>query len=199
MTGDFPAVLVRSAVEVQKALSTDAAWLWWRDPAWAGAPEEGALAALCAAVRGTFAERSPVIAASVLIDSQGAVLGPRFEPRYNDLVDLARGAEMQLLPVRAVDTASVLVHRRAFERHGIPRPALGRHGGLEWTARVLADEVACIAGASLVRVSAVVLPRSAVFTEWRVIAGVARAGMWGRGRALRAVTQAGLGAVRPGR
>jgi len=112
------------------------AWIWLMDDDTEPAP--GALGAL----RAACADGDPVLLASRVVWTDGT-LHPmnwpwlKVEPKAQLLDAGARG----LLPLRAASFVSVLVHRGAVDRHGLPHAHYFIwNDDLEWTARVLRRE-----------------------------------------------------------
>lgn len=180
------------------ALATGSEWLWWREETATTTPESDALEELRAAALVARGDRLPVLVASLVLDQHGYAVGPTFQPDFDALTELISLAERRLVPIRATAMTSVLVHRRAIERHGLPRAELGPHAGLEWSARMLAGEVGWVAAASVVRRSSSASGgRAQAVTHARATARMARTGVWGPGQAALELLRAGVAVARP--
>lgn len=127
-------------------------WLWVMDDDTVATPD--ALAALLegGAARGNGAP--PAILASKVVWTDGT-LHPKNLPFPRTDVDhreaLVSAAGDGLLLIRSATFVSILVHRRAIDAHGLPRPHYfiwGDDG--EFTARVLRDEPGYLVPGSLV-------------------------------------------------
>jgi hypothetical protein len=134
---------------IEAALEGESDWLWMLDGT--ARPEPDALRELASAVESLSSVATPALVASKLTSAAGA-LDPAAAPMARvTSVDFAFAAyERRLLSVRAVRGGSLLIRRDAAGRHGGPRRELDESGGdLEWTARLLADDVGVLAPASV--------------------------------------------------
>lgn len=188
--------IVSSAAEVAAAVTAGAEWLWWRDDPVSQVADDHARTALREATHVARDGRAPILAASLVLDATGEPIGPAYRPDFGALAELVREADRRLLPVVAVGTTSTLVHRRAFDTHGCPRPELGRHAGLEWTARVLVGEVGWLAAGSVVRALRRRPRAGSGLADIRATAHMARSGLWGRGQSVRELANAGSALLR---
>lgn len=138
------------ATAVTEALTTGASWLWLLDAT--VTPEPTALAELLAPVPLAAELGQPVLFSSKVVDPSGR-LDPEVAPWPRLLArELAMtGADHRLAALRAARYGSLLVDRRAAERHGPPRPDFASAGGdLEWTGRLLRDVPGYLAPRSVV-------------------------------------------------
>jgi len=128
------------AEAMTSAVEQGATWLWLVDRDVTPAPD--ALEELLRPLAALPLLDDPVLLAShvVLPDGSpdvGAAPWPRLLARELAL----NGASHHLAALRAVRFGSLLVHRRALERHGVPRADFAAAGDdLEWTGRVLRDD-----------------------------------------------------------
>jgi GT2 family glycosyltransferase len=125
---------------VREAAATGATWLWLVDPC--VRPEPAALAELLAPLSALEALGDPVLFASKVVGADGRL--DQDAPPWPRLLarELAMaGADHRLAALRAARYGSLLVHCRAVQRHGPPRPEFtGAGDDLEWTGRLLRDE-----------------------------------------------------------
>lgn len=125
---------------VRAAAATGADWLWLVDAS--VTPSPTALEELLALVGSVEALGDPVLFAGKVVGHDGRLDLTR--PPWPRLLarELAMaGADHRLAALRAARYGSLLVHRRAVELHGPPRPDFAEMGDdLEWTGRVLRDE-----------------------------------------------------------
>ncbi len=118
----------------------DAAWFWLVDAGVEPAPD--ALGQLLAPLALLAELGDPPLLASKVTDPDGHL--DRALPPWPRI--LARevaicGAEHRLAALRAARYGSLLVHRRAVQRHGPPRADFAGAGDdLEWTGRILRDD-----------------------------------------------------------
>jgi GT2 family glycosyltransferase len=104
---------------MRRAYEDGAEWMWLMDDD--TIPRPDALAELLAAPRRLEADAAPALLASIVLWRDGHV-HPMNAPwpdgrRVDRAID---GAERGLMPVRFATFASLLVHRGAVERHGLP-------------------------------------------------------------------------------
>lgn len=134
---------------VREATATGATWLWLLDAR--VRPEPEALGELLAPLPWVGALGDPVLFASKVVGADGRL--DQDAPPWPRLLarELAMaGADHRLAALRAARYGSLLVHRRAVERHGPPRPEFAGAGDdLEWTGRVLRDEPGYLAPRSV--------------------------------------------------
>jgi len=115
-------------------------WFWLLDGA--AIPATDALERLLAPLQELGPLPPPVLLASKVVDATG-VLDPGRAPwpRLLQKEVSLDACERHLVSVRAARHGSLLMHRRALERHGPPRADYVDDGeDLEWTARVLRTE-----------------------------------------------------------
>lgn len=124
---------------MRAAAATGATWLWLVDAR--VRPEPAALEELLAPLPSAGALGDPVLFAGKVVGADGRL--DRDAPPWPRLLarELAMaGADHHLAALRAARYGSLLVHRRAVEQHGPPRPEFAGAGDdLEWTGRVLRD------------------------------------------------------------
>lgn len=126
-----------AGVGVRAALETGADWLWLLDGV--TVPEPGALAAFAAALECLTGLPEPLVLASKVLDTAGA-LHPDAVPRHEifEREYTVAAAERGLVQLRAAPSGSLLVRREAFERFGALRTDLSPSWqAFEFTARVL--------------------------------------------------------------
>lgn len=134
---------------VRAAAATGATWLWLVDAR--VRPEPTALEELLAPLPCAGALGDPVLFAGKVVGADGrldsdAPPWPRLLARELAMA----GADHRLAALRAARYGSLLVHRRAVEQHGPPRPEFAGAGDdLEWTGRVLRDEPGYLAPRSI--------------------------------------------------
>ncbi|HEV2768559.1 MAG TPA: hypothetical protein VGV40_00040 [Solirubrobacteraceae bacterium] len=134
---------------VRAAAATGATWLWLLDAR--VRPDAAALEELLAPLPATAALGNPVLFAGKVVGADGrldadAPPWPRLLARELAMA----GADHRLAALRAARYGSLLVHRRAVEQHGPPRPEFADAGDdLEWTGRVLRDEPGYLAPRSV--------------------------------------------------
>lgn len=134
---------------VRAAAATGATWLWLVDAR--VRPDPAALEELLAPLAHLDALSDPVLFAGKVVGADGRL--DRDAPPWPRLLarELAMvGADHRLAALRAARYGSLLVHRRAVEQHGAPRPEFAGAGDdLEWTGRVLRDEPGYLAPRSV--------------------------------------------------
>ncbi|MBA2261182.1 MAG: hypothetical protein H0W03_00770 [Solirubrobacterales bacterium] len=134
---------------VRAAAATGATWLWLVDAR--VRPGPAALEELLAPLSHLVALGDPVLFSGKVVGADGRL--DRDAPPWPRLLarELAiTGADHRLAALRAARHGSLLVHRRAVEQHGPPRPELSGAGDdLEWTGRVLRDEPGYLAPRSV--------------------------------------------------
>ncbi|MEJ7783511.1 MAG: hypothetical protein WKF96_01825 [Solirubrobacteraceae bacterium] len=163
---------------VGRAAATGATWLWLLDDSVTPAP--GALQALIESVAHSRELGDPILMTSMVVTPDGeldlsAAPWPRLFWRENAI----QGAEHRLVAVRAVCWGSMIVHRRALDVHGPPRPDFaGADDDLEWTGRLLRDAPGyLVPGSSAVRPAAVAADATArTRSRVRILRGQAWAG-----------------------
>ncbi|MCP9489093.1 MAG: hypothetical protein MSC31_04370 [Solirubrobacteraceae bacterium MAG38_C4-C5] len=137
------------AEAVRAAAATGATWLWLVDGRLR--PDPAALEELLAPLPHLAALGDPVLFAGKVVGADGRL--DRDTPPWPRLLarELAMiGADHRLAALRAARHGSLLVHRRAVEQHGRPRPEFAGAGDdLEWTGRVLRDEPGYLAPRSV--------------------------------------------------
>ena len=151
-----------------RAAAERAAWLWLVDARVNVAPD--ALAELLAPLREPWPLGDPVLISSKVVTPDGRLddAAPPW-PRLLAREQAMAGAERHLAALRAARYGSLLVHSRAVERHGVPRPDFAGAGDdLEWTARVLRDEPGFLAPRSVAVRTADGRPDAAAFVCNRV-------------------------------
>lgn len=126
--------------DVRTALEGGVDWVWALDAD--VAPEPAALERLLGVLGDLGPLPAPMLLAGRVLTPDGALDPgslPFAEVRDPELVVAA--FERRVLCIRAAPRGSLLVHRRAVERWGLPRsPALRTGEDLEWTARILRRE-----------------------------------------------------------
>lgn len=129
------------AQAIAEAAGRGADWLWIVDASVTPAPD--ALEALLSPLGDLEALGNPVLFTSKVVSDGDGRLDMDAPPWPRLLArELAMaGADHRLAALRAARSGSLLVDRRAVERHGPPRPDFGPAGrDLEWTGRVLRDD-----------------------------------------------------------
>lgn len=124
-------------------------WIWLMDDD--TIPTPTALAELLAAAERTGLDHPPALLSSKVVWTDGRMHpmnNPGFErERVQDIVALA---ERHLLPLRTATFVSLLVHRGAVDRHGLP---LKRYflwsDDIEYTARIMGHEPGFLVPASV--------------------------------------------------
>jgi len=118
----------------------DATWLWLLDDDVVPAPD--ALEQLLAPLTESTELADPVLLSGMVVGPDGRMDAERLPwPRLLARELAMAGAERHLAALRAACYGSLLVHRRAIERHGGPRADFAGEGeDLEWTGRILRDE-----------------------------------------------------------
>lgn len=133
-------------------------------------PARDALAELLAPLTDAAPLADPVLISSKVVTRDGRLddVAPPW-PRLLAREQAIAGAERRLAALRAARYGSLLVHRRAVERHGVPRPDFAGAGDdLEWTARVLRDEPGFLAPRSVAVRTGGGRPDAAAFVRNRV-------------------------------
>ncbi len=139
------------AAAVFAAAETGCDWLWLVGPG--AVVEPTALEALLAAAADAQALGNPVLFAAKPVDGAGR-LDATAAPVLRILAreQAIAGARHRLVALRAASYGSLLVHRRAVERHGPPRVDFAGAGDdLEWTGRILRDDPGYMVPGSVVR------------------------------------------------
>jgi len=123
-------------------------WFWLLDGA--AIPEPDALERLLAPLGQLGPLPPPVLLAGKVIGAAGDLDPERAPwPRLLQKEVSLDACERHLVSVRAARHGSLLVHRRALERHGPPRADYVDDGeDLEWTARMLRTETGYLVPAS---------------------------------------------------
>ncbi len=148
MLGDGPSAM---AVAVLAGAATGCDWLWLL--ARGAEVDADALGGLMAHTEAGDALGDPVLFAAKPVGHDGR-LDPAAAPVLRILArELAiAGTTQRLAVLRAVRYGSLLVHRRAIERHGIPRVDFAGGGDdLDWTGRILRDDSGYLVQSSVVR------------------------------------------------
>lgn len=125
-------------------------WIWLMDDDTIATP--GALEALLDGARRAPGDRPPLLLCSTVRWTDGSMHPMnRVHPRWRWPVELARGAEEGLMLFRTSTFVSLLVHREAVDRFGLP---LSHYfiwsDDVEYTARVLREELGYLAPESVV-------------------------------------------------
>ena len=152
------------------AATTGADWLWVLGEG--VDPDRDALAELLAPLGDLPALGDPVLFSSKVVGPDGrmdpdALPWPRLLARELAMA----GADHRLAALRAARAGSLLVERRAVERHGPPRADFAATGGdLEWTGRLLRDDPGYVVPRSLAvrRSAGGAAPDVSTFTRERV-------------------------------
>jgi GT2 family glycosyltransferase len=134
---------------MKRAHAEGAEWMWLMDDDTIPAPD--ALAELLAAIARLGPLRAPTILASRVVWRDG-----RMHPMNNGGPERRRvervidGAERGLVPLRFATFVSLLVHRGAVDRHGLPlKHFFIWSDDVEYTGRALADELGYLVPTSL--------------------------------------------------
>jgi len=134
---------------VRAAAATGATWLWLVDAR--VRPDPAALEELLAPLPSAGALGDPVLFAGKVVGADGRLdsdAPPWLRLAARELA--MAGADHRLAALRAARYGSLLVHRRAVQRHGAPRPEFADAGDdLEWTGRLLRDEPGYLAPRSV--------------------------------------------------
>ncbi len=124
-------------------------WIWLMDDD--TIPTPTALAELLAAPARTGLDHPPALLSSKVVWTDGK-LHPMNQPGFERerVPDVVAGCEQHLMPLRATTFVSLLVHRGAVDRHGLP---LARYflwsDDIEYTARILGREPGYLVPASV--------------------------------------------------
>jgi rhamnopyranosyl-N-acetylglucosaminyl-diphospho-decaprenol beta-1,3/1,4-galactofuranosyltransferase len=132
------AVAVRRALESSAAAAAD--WIWLLD---AGVvPQPDALDALLAPLDSMGTLVAPLVMSGKVMTEHGSVDAAAAPwPRLTDKETAIEAAAHRLVSIRAARHGSLLVHRSAIERYGLPRADYVTEGDdLEWTGRILKRE-----------------------------------------------------------
>ena len=124
-------------------------WIWLMDDD--TLPSPTALEELLAAPARTGLDHPPAILSSKVVWTDGSMHPmnyPGFEREAID--DVIAGAQQQLMPLRTATFVSLMLHRGAVDRHGLP---LKRYflwsDDIEYTARILGEEPGYLVPASV--------------------------------------------------
>ena len=120
---------------MRRAHAEGAEWLWLMDDD--TVPAAGALEALLAASE--LPERRPALLASKVVWRDGRIHPMNFPfPERTRTERAVEGAELGLMPLRFATFVSLLVHRGAVDRHGLPlKHFFVWSDDVEYTSRVL--------------------------------------------------------------
>ncbi len=124
-------------------------WIWLMDDD--TIPTPTALAELLAAPARTGLDHPPALLSSKVVWTDGA-MHPMNNPGFEreSIAAVIAGAEQRLMPLRATTFVSLLLHRGAIDRHGLP---LKRYflwsDDIEYTARILRREPGYLVPASV--------------------------------------------------
>lgn len=124
-------------------------WIWLMDDDTIAAPD--ALEQLLAAPRVVEAMRPALLASRVVWDD--GHLHPMNAPGFerDDVAVVVAGCEVGLMPLRTATFVSLLVHRRAIDRHGLPfKHYFIWSDDIEYTARILRHEAGYVVPTSVV-------------------------------------------------
>lgn len=138
------------AAGLERAYAGDEEWLWVMDDD--TIPTPTALAELLAPLDDLGGMPEPVLMASRVLWTDGSMHPMNLPwPRWKDRGLEVRAAQQGLVALRAVSFVSILVRREALGRVGLPRASFFIWGDdIEFTARLLRDEVGYLAPRSVV-------------------------------------------------
>ena len=124
-------------------------WIWLMDDD--TIPTPTALEELLAAPARTGLDGPPALLASKVVWTDGRMHPMNFQGfEREDIARVIAGAEQRLMPLRTSTFVSVMVHRGAIDRHGLP---LKRYflwsDDIEYTARILGHEPGYLVPASV--------------------------------------------------
>jgi rhamnopyranosyl-N-acetylglucosaminyl-diphospho-decaprenol beta-1,3/1,4-galactofuranosyltransferase len=148
---EFPDIEVLSLAEnegsaggfhegIKRAHSQGADWMWLMDDDTVPAPE--ALAELLRARSGLDGQAAPTLLASKVVWRDGRVHPMNFaSPARRHPERMVEAAERGLMPIGSATWVSLLLHRGAVDRHGLPlKQFFIWSDDIEYTGRILSSE-----------------------------------------------------------